>query len=469
MTDQPDQSLGFCDFCGAKRIVAGQSHCGSCGQKLSQLSEVALGPVPAVAAAATQVATEVQAVPEVPVAPTLPVAPSIPEQPLAQPEVLPPPLVPNPPPAWATTAPGDAAATLPPAPYPPPLPAHAADYSRPGGYGSVPGHPAGSGYAPTPAGRNSKPVFVGLGVIGLVVVIIAGAMLLSSAGGSHATSAPLTTNGSQSSAPSASPCVVATTTLTLSATDTPASDVYSLQAQTKASVPGVQLTISCEHGPSTYTGSRFTALQGMTLVLSVAEQRTYSTSGHVYRINGTVSWSTTDMTTIADYDLTVTGGSLGSSAQRCTKASGCSTGTTSGGARTSVPTLAPTAVPTPTPTAVPVAGKIVFTPSKLTCDSPVAFVYVVTLPSSVTTTESITESLDGKVVNTYQVTADFWDHHADGSWSLTSTVTAAQMSTMCKAGGLDPTGLAMLTPGTHTLTETDAGGNILATGSYTVS
>jgi uncharacterized protein YndB with AHSA1/START domain len=120
-----DQPLGFCDFCGAKRIVAGQLHCGSCGQKLSQLSEVALGPVPGGSVAAAQVATEVQAVPEVPVAPAMPVAPSIPEQRLAEPEVLPPPVVPIPPPPWATTAPPDAA-TPPPAAYPLPPPPPAA-------------------------------------------------------------------------------------------------------------------------------------------------------------------------------------------------------------------------------------------------------------------------------------------------------------------------------------------------------
>jgi hypothetical protein len=163
------------------------------------------------------------------------------------------------------------------------------------------------------------------------------------------------------------------------------------------------------------------------------------------------------------------GGSASTPASSASAVAPTPTATAVASVGTSVPTLASTAVPTPTPNAVPVAGKIVFTPSTLSCNSPVAFVYVITLPSSVTTTESITESLDGKVVNTYQVDADFWDHRADGSWLLTSTVTAAQMSTMCKAGGLDPTGLAMLTQGTHTLTETDAGGHILATGSYTVS
>ena len=169
--------------------------------------------------------------------------------------------------------------------------------------------------------------------LGFLSALTAASILVSACGASTSGS-PSTTNGSQSSTPSASPCVVATTTLTLSATDTPASDVYTIQAQTSGAVEmqAVQLTISCEHGSSTYVGPRNQGLQGMTLVLSVAEQRTYSTSGHVYRINGTVGWSATDVTTIKAYDLTVSGGSLGSSAQRCTKASGCSTATSSGGA-----------------------------------------------------------------------------------------------------------------------------------------
>ena len=140
MTDQSDQLLGFCQSCGAKRIIVGQSHCASCGQNLLQPSEITLGPVPAVVAAATQLAPEVQAVPAAPVAPAMPVAPApapvaipIPEQPMAPPEPLAPAFLPaSPPPAsstaptapppWATTAPGDAAAT-PPAVHPPPPPA----------------------------------------------------------------------------------------------------------------------------------------------------------------------------------------------------------------------------------------------------------------------------------------------------------------------------------------------------------
>ena len=104
------------------------------------------------------------------------------------PPAAPAPEPPPPTPAWAPT----------PAPMPPTL---APDYSlpqgygqppttqQPQGYGPVPGYPTGYGYAPTPARSNSTPIFVALGLIGLVVVIVAGAVFLSSAGGPHATSA----------------------------------------------------------------------------------------------------------------------------------------------------------------------------------------------------------------------------------------------------------------------------------------
>lgn len=63
-------------------------------------------------------------------------------------------------------------------------------YSPPQGYGSVPGYPAGSGFAPSLAHRNTLPIIVGLGFIGLVIVIIAGALVVGGVGGSRATPSP---------------------------------------------------------------------------------------------------------------------------------------------------------------------------------------------------------------------------------------------------------------------------------------
>ena len=83
-------------------------------------------------------------------------------------------------------------------------PSPALDYTQPQGYGSAPGY----GYGPAHARRNSTPIFVGLGVVGLVAVMLGGALFFSSAGGPHATSAP-------------SPIALATPTVAPTATSAP--------------------------------------------------------------------------------------------------------------------------------------------------------------------------------------------------------------------------------------------------------
>jgi hypothetical protein len=50
MTQRPDAPLGFCQSCGAKCLVSGQTHCASCGQKLIQLGEHAAAAGPAAGA-----------------------------------------------------------------------------------------------------------------------------------------------------------------------------------------------------------------------------------------------------------------------------------------------------------------------------------------------------------------------------------------------------------------------------------
>ena len=155
MTDRSDAPLGSCQFCGAKRIMAGQSHCVACGGKLLQPSEVALGPVPAVAAPPAE-----PGAPLAPAEPAIPVvtvptpgASSIPEHSPASAQALAPAFLPVPPlpasdaaptaaPSWAATAPGDAAATPPPAAYFPPPPA-AYFPPPPAAYSPPPPPPAG--------------------------------------------------------------------------------------------------------------------------------------------------------------------------------------------------------------------------------------------------------------------------------------------------------------------------------------
>ena len=213
MTDHSDPPLGFCESCGAKRIMARQGHCASCGQKLLQPSEMAFGPVPA--AAATQVAPVAQAVPAAPVAPAISVAPApapvaspIPEQSVSPPEAVAAAFVPIPPllapftaptaaPPWAATAPGDAAATPPPAayssllpppppaaayvpppsPWQPPVPAWPQDYQQPG-----PGATSHQHAAPQPepalAASSRHPKLLIALALGVVVVLVAAGALI---------------------------------------------------------------------------------------------------------------------------------------------------------------------------------------------------------------------------------------------------------------------------------------------------
>jgi hypothetical protein len=196
--------LGFCEFCGAERIIPGQRHCESCGRELLQLSEVALRPVPAMAAAVTQAAPEApdgSAIPVASIAPTAPVAPempvtsSIPRQSPGSAESLAPalPLPPLPdsdaaPTAarpWATTAPGNAAAT-PPAELSPTSPAPAVPGFYPTDFAQPPAS-APLGEVPIDAatgralrrGRPRLPLFIGVG-LAAVVALAGGVYFLAS-------------------------------------------------------------------------------------------------------------------------------------------------------------------------------------------------------------------------------------------------------------------------------------------------
>ena len=149
MTENPGQGAITCLNCG-NQTPAGASFCPACGRVLSTM------PAPS------------------PISPATPVPAPAP--------TTAPPMAPTPPPV-------------------PPTPMPTLGYAQPQGYaqppttqqpqglGPVPGYPAGYAYPQTPARRNSTPIFVALGLIGLLVCIIAGAVFLSSAGGPHAKSA----------------------------------------------------------------------------------------------------------------------------------------------------------------------------------------------------------------------------------------------------------------------------------------
>jgi hypothetical protein len=116
------------------------------------------------------------------------------------------------------------------------------------------------------------------------------------------------------------------------------------------------------------------------------------------------------------------------------------------------------------------SGGITFTPSTLSCSSPVTFTAAARLPASVHAGDTITIKLDGKLAGTSTVSSSAGDvtQQADGSWVTVSTTTSTQMQTLCAAGG-SAGGFNILTPGTHTMQILDASGKILAQGSYTVT
>lgn len=194
MTDHPGPTLGFCQSCGAARIVDGQSHCASCGQRLLQRSEVIFGPVAASLAPTAQTPPPIEAIPAPPPPPDeaampattpsaaafalspLPPGEEIPAPPLDTAQAQPGEASPAPPLATAQAQPATGLEPQAQAVPPPMAPAWPAP---------APGPAAPQGVAPrnaTPI-RSSTPILLGLGAIGLVAVVVVGAVLLLKPGG----------------------------------------------------------------------------------------------------------------------------------------------------------------------------------------------------------------------------------------------------------------------------------------------
>jgi len=183
MTENSSQGTNTCLNCGVQFPAVGARFCPVCGQTLSA-TQAPLLATPAAPAAPTP-------------APTVPTSAPMTSSPMA-PIAGPTPPAPAPAPAYGQ-----------PQAYGQP-PTH----QQPQGYGPVPGHPAPYGYAPTRARRNSMPILVGLGVIGLVLVVIAGAFAVSGGFGSGASSSaasPLVTAGGASEAPTTAAATAALT------------------------------------------------------------------------------------------------------------------------------------------------------------------------------------------------------------------------------------------------------------------
>jgi hypothetical protein len=116
--------------------------------------------------------------------------------------------------------------------------------------------------------------------------------------------------------------------------------------------------------------------------------------------------------------------------------------------------------PTPTATA---AGSIDFVPSTLSCSAPVDFVTVISLPSTVKSGDSVTETLDGAVYGTGTVSSATWTQLSDGSWTNTTTDSASAVGQACSGGQ------SVMAAGTHVVKVLDAQDNLLAQGQYAVT
>jgi hypothetical protein len=133
------------------------------------------------------------------------------------------------------------------------------------------------------------------------------------------------------------------------------------------------------------------------------------------------------------------------------------------------PTLGqPSSLPTEPPAST--TGSITFEPSVLSCSNPVDMVMTTVLPASVNSGDSISETIDGHSTGGGPVTeGGTTTHRADGTWIDVSTSTAESMKSDCARGGLNTSGLEVLTEGSHTLRISDSLGNLLASGSYMVT
>jgi hypothetical protein len=105
------------------------------------------------------------------------------------------------------------------------------------------------------------------------------------------------------------------------------------------------------------------------------------------------------------------------------------------------------------------SGSISLTPSSFSCSSSAPVVAVIRLPSSLQATDMLTFQTDGVVEGTETVDTTF-SHQSDGTWLFSSPSDA---NSICHGSS------TAATIGTHTLRILDAGGKILAEGSYTVT
>jgi hypothetical protein len=98
----------------------------------------------------------------------------------------------------------------------------------------------------------------------------------------------------------------------------------------------------------------------------------------------------------------------------------------------------------------------------MVCSSPQEFDTTIYLPATVKSGEAVTEKLDDETYATGVVSTASWTQSADGSWSSSTSATAASVTTACEADN------GVMTIGTHHVEIVDAEGVLLAENWYTV-
>jgi hypothetical protein len=113
---------------------------------------------------------------------------------------------------------------------------------------------------------------------------------------------------------------------------------------------------------------------------------------------------------------------------------------------------------------------ITYSPQSLTCSAPVAWQATFRLPASVLSGDTVVEKIDGTEISSGPMQVDSTTtHETDGTWTVVSSFTVSDIQSICDNSGLNGSGVAVMTVGTHNIQVFDSNDVLLAQGSYTVT
>jgi len=91
---------------------------------------------------------------------------------------------------------------------------------------------------------------------------------------------------------------------------------YSITGESTAAVEGLQLDLTCENGQAVQKGERVSELEGFAMVVIVNEERTYTDTNQIYKIDGSLKYDMGNVEKLGAYSFTVSGGKF-SEPQTC--------------------------------------------------------------------------------------------------------------------------------------------------------